>query len=145
MAVSRLLLQRGYRVTTYLVNPKGALRPDCQINKERLQAIPNAELLELGSDFEPPVIPPGSVVVDGLFGTGLNKPLTGIYATLVAHINAATTTVVAIDMPSGLMCESNLNNNPSHIIQADFTLTFQLPKLSLLIDDNYKCVSRLQI
>ena len=145
LAVSRLLLQRGYRVTTYLVNPKGALRPDCQINKERLQAIPNAELLELGSDFELPAIPPGSVVVDGLFGTGLNKPLTGIYATLVAHINAATTTVVAIDMPSGLMCESNLNNNPSHIIRADFTLTFQLPKLSLLIDDNYKFVGRLQI
>ena len=145
LAVSRLLLQSGYRVTTYLVNPKGALRPDCQINKERLLAVPNAELLELGEDFELPTIPQGCVAVDGLFGTGLNKPLTGIYASLVAHINAAKATVVAIDMPSGLMCESNLNNNSSHIIQADFTLTFQLPKLSLLIDENYKYVGHLQI
>lgn len=145
LAVSRLLLKQGYKVKTYLFNPQYELRPDCQINKERLKVVPKVDFIEVCAQFEPPQITSDMVILDGLFGTGLNKPLTGGFASLVKFINASPAKVVSIDMPSGLMCESNLNNNPSHIIQADFTLTFQLPKLSLLIDDNYKFVGRLQI
>lgn len=145
LAVSRLLLGYDYKVQTYLVNPKGNLSPDCQANKERLLATPNAQLFEVGEEFEPPVIPQGAVVVDGLFGTGLNKPLTGVFASVVEVINAASSQVVAIDMPSGLMCESNQVNDEAHIVRADLTLTFQYPKLAQLLDDNYDYVGALRI
>ncbi len=145
LAVSRQLLGNGYEVHTYLVNPKGVLSPDCQINKERLLATPNAELVEVGEEFVPPAIPQGAVVVDGLFGTGLNKPLTGVFASVVEVINAAPAQVVAIDMPSGLMCESNQENDEAHIVRADLTLTFQYPKLAQLLDDNYDYVGALRI
>lgn len=145
LVVSRLLLGYDYKVQTYLVNPKGNLSPDCQVNKERLLATPNAQLFEVGEEFEPPAIPQGSVVVDGLFGTGLNKPLTGVFASVVEVINAASAQVVAIDMPSGLMCESNQENDEAHIVRADLTLTFQYPKLAQLLDDNYNYVGALRI
>lgn len=145
LAISRLLLGYDYKVQTYLVNPKGNLSPDCQVNKERLLATHNAQLFEVGEKFAPPAIPQGAVVVDGLFGTGLNKPLTGVFASVVEVINAASAQVVAIDMPSGLMCESNQENDERHIVRADLTLTFQYPKLAQLLDDNYDYVGALRI
>ena len=145
LAVSRLLLGYDYKVQTYLVNPKGKLSADCQANKERLLAMPNAQFVEVGEDAKLPAIPQGAVIVDGLFGTGLNKPLTGVFASVVELINAATAEVVAIDMPSGLMCESNQENCETHIVRADLTLTFQHPKLAQLLDDNYNYVGELRI
>lgn len=145
LAVSRLLLQQGYKVKTYLFNPQYELRPDCQINKERLKVVPNAEFIEVCAQFEPPQITSDMVIIDGLFGTGLNKPLSGGFASLVKFINASPAKVVSIDMPSGLMCESNLDNIEANIVRADLTLTFQYPKLAQLIDDNYKYVGELKI
>lgn len=145
LAVSRLLLEVGYSVKTYLVNPHDTLSPDCLINKERLQNMPNATLVEITHEFETPSIPQGVVILDGLFGTGLNKPISGIYAKVVEAINASPAKVVSIDMPSGLMCENNQDNIASHIVRADLTLTFQNPKLSQLMDDNYPYVGELQI
>ena len=115
LAVSRLLLKQGYKVKTYLFNPQYELRPDCQINKERLKVVPKADFIEVCAQFEPPQITSDMVILDGLFGTGLNKPLTGGFASLVKFINASPAKVVSIDMPSGLMCESNLENNDSSL------------------------------
>ena len=145
LAVSRLLLKDGYKVKTYLFNPQYELRPDCQINKERLKAVSTADFIEVCAQFEPPQITEDMVIVDGLFGTGLNKPLSGGFASLVRFINASPATVVSIDMPSGLMCESNMGNIEANIIQADLTLTFEYPKLALLIDENYKYVGEMHI
>ncbi len=145
LAVSRLLLQQGYKVKTYLFNPQYELRPDCQINKERLKVVSNAEFIEVCAQFEPPQITSDMVIIDGLFGTGLNKPLSGGFASLVKFINASPAKVVSIDMPSGLMCESNLDNIEANIVRADLTLTFQYPKLAQLIDDNYKYIGELKI
>lgn len=145
LAVSRLLLDVGFRVTTYLISPHGKLSPDCLINKERLLHTPNAVLIEVADELDFPPITHDTVILDGLFGTGLNKPVTGIFAQVVEGINASPAKVVSIDMPSGLMCESNINNDPSHIVRADLTLTFQNPKLSQLMDDNYQYVGALEI
>lgn len=145
LAVSRMLSTAGYEVSTYLVNPKGNLRPDCLHNKELLEATQKVKLYEVTEEFECPKVTRDTVILDGLFGTGLNKPLAGIYAEIVAFINASPAQVVAIDMPSGLMCESNENNIESNIVRAQLTLTFQYPKLAQLVDDNYKYVGELQI
>ena len=145
LVVSRLLLEEGFRVTTYLVNPHGKLTPDCLINKERLLNTPNATLIEVTDDLDFPPTTCDTVIIDGLFGTGLNKPITGIFAQVVEAINASPAQVISIDMPSGLMCESNENNSVAHIVRAHLTLTFQNPKLSQLMDDNHQYVGELQI
>ena len=76
------------------------------------------------------------VVIDGLFGSGLNKPLSGGFASVVQYINASSAQVVSIDIPSGLMGEDNSNNSRQNIIHADLTLSIQLPKLAFLFPEN---------
>src|SRR5207249_6208557 len=46
------------------------------------------------------------VLVDALFGTVLKTPLSGLFETVVAYINAADLPVVSIDLPSGLSADS---------------------------------------
>ena len=95
--------------------------------------------------FEAPQFDQRPVIVDALFGTGLNKPLSGGFAALVQFINACTPDIIAIDVPSGLMCEDNTLNSHSAIVKARHTVTFQLPKLAMLLADNQEYVGQLHI
>ena len=77
LAIARLLLDEGYRLKTYLFNPTNHLSYDCELNKQRLLAMANIDFTEVVDDFIPPVLTSRDVVIDGLFGSGLNRPLTG--------------------------------------------------------------------
>ena len=136
LAVARLLTEKGYRVETFLFNTKGGLSPDCAANMERLAAIPDVDLHVITSQFVFPKLTAEDVIIDGLFGSGLNKPLTGGFAAVVKFINASPAQVVSIDIPSGLMGEDNSYNAPSGIVHANLTLSLQLPKLSFLFAEN---------
>ncbi len=145
LAVSRLLVERGCRVEVYLFNTKGTLSPDCETNKERLAGVAGIDFHEITTQFVPPVLTAEHVVVDGLFGSGLNKPLSGGFAAVVKYINTSPATVVAIDVPSGLMGEDNTYNIQANIIRADLTLSLQLPKLAFLFAENAPFVGEWQL
>ena len=145
LAVSRLLAERGCRVEVYLFNTKGTLSPDCETNKERLAGVAGIDFHEITPQFVPPVPTAEHVVVDGLFGSGLNKPLSGGFAAVVKYINTSPATVVAIDVPSGLMGEDNTYNIQANIIRADLTLSLQLPKLAFLFAENAPFVGEWQL
>ncbi|BEG98045.1 NAD(P)H-hydrate dehydratase [Bacteroides sedimenti] len=136
LAVSRLLGERGYRVKAYLFNTSEHLSEDCATNRDRLLENSNVEFTEVTSKFEPPVLDKDCLVIDGLFGSGIKKALSGGFAAVVNYINASPSTVVSIDLPSGLMCEDNTYNIRNHIIRADKTLSLQLPKLSFFFAEN---------
>ena len=145
LAVSRLLAEQGYRVEVYLFNTKGVLSPDCETNKERLAGVAGVDFHEITTQFVPPVLTAEHVVVDGLFGSGLNKSLNGGFAAVVKYINSSSATVVAIDVPSGLMGEDNTYNIQTNIIRADLTLSLQLPKLAFLFAENEPFVGEWQL
>lgn len=145
LAVARMLHEEGYDVTTYLINPAGKLSPDCRQNRDLLQECDGARLIEVTSQFEPPHLTPRTLVVDGLFGTGLKRSLSGGFASLVKFINASPAQVVSIDMPSGLMCEDNTLNVRSHIICAALTLTFHRPKLAMFMADCQTYIGELKV
>ena len=136
LAIARLLIEKGYYVFTYLINPTRKLSPECEINRNRLKIEGNRPLIEIDKSFVPPKLESQDIVIDGIFGTGLNRPLEGGFAKIVDYINHAESTVVSIDIPSGLFGDDNKNNNPQHIIQADLTLSFEFPKLSFLMPEN---------
>ncbi len=136
LAVSRLLSKAGYRLRVYLFNTTGKLSPDCQENKRWINDCRNVEFHEVTASFSPPVLRKEDVVIDGLFGTGVTRPLSGGFASVVKYINASQATVVSIDVPSGLMCEDNYNNVADHIIKASYTFTFQYPKLAFFFPEN---------
>ena len=136
LAVARLLVDNGYYVFTYLINPTRMLSPECEINKNRYKNESNRPLTEIEKSFIPPTMEPQDIVIDGIFGSGLNRPLEGGFAKIVDYINCSEATVVSIDIPSGLFGEDNKNNHAQYIIQADLTLTFEFPKLSFLMPEN---------
>lgn len=145
LAVSRLLAGKGYRLEVYLFNTKGTLSPDCEVNKERLSGVPGVDFHEVTTQFVPPTLTAGHVVIDGLFGSGLNKALSGGFAAVVKYINASPATVVSIDIPSGLMGEDNTYNIQTNIVRAHLTLSLQLPKLAFLFAENEPYVGEWQL
>lgn len=136
LAVARMMAEQGYKVEAYLFNIKDKLSPDCKANKELIEIMDEVDFHEISTQFVPPVLTPRHLVIDGLFGSGLNKPLSGGFAAVVKHINASSAIIVSIDIPSGLMTEDNTFNIKSNIIRADFTFSFQLPKLAFLFAEN---------
>ena len=145
LAVSRMLCQAGYKADTYLFNISGRLSDDCAINKTRLQAVAGAQLTEVTEQFAFPDTNRDDVILDGLFGTGLNKPLKGGFASIVKHINSSPATTVSIDMPSGLMSENNAGHRPDAIVHASLTLTMELPKLAFFFAENYRYTGEVRI
>ena len=144
LAVARMLTELNYQVQTFLFNISGHLSADCVVNKNRLINMKGRSLLtEVTLEFDPPQLEKGMLVIDGLFGSGLNKPLAGGFASLVKYINASPATVVSIDVPSGLMTEDNTYNVRANIIKADLTLTLQQPKLAFLFAENQQFIGEL--
>ena len=146
LAVARLMADKGYQVSVYLFNISGSLSPDCAANKQRIQENKRIQkFIEVIEEFNPPVLEANMLVIDGLFGSGLNKPLAGGFASLVKYINASPSQVVAIDVPSGLMTEDNTYNVRANIIRATHTLTLQQLTLSFLFAENQQFVGNLRV
>lgn len=144
LAVTRLLRDRGYNAVAYLFNVSGHLSPDCMENRDRLKKYDGA-LKEVTQEFDPPRLSSETLVVDGLFGSGINKPLTGGFAAVVKYINQSEAEVVSIDVPSGLMTEDNTYNVRANIIKANLTLTLGQVKLAMLMADNQQYLGELQV
>jgi NAD(P)H-hydrate epimerase len=146
LAVARMLGDQDYQVMVYLFNINGHLAEECAANKKRLVESKRAKAFtEVTQEFDPPRLEKGMLVVDGLFGSGLNKPLAGGFASLVKYINASQADVVAIDVPSGLMTEDNTYNVRANIIRATVTLTLQQPKLAFFFPENQTFIGQLRV
>ena len=145
LAVARMLSKKDYHVEVFLFNTKGQLSEECQINLNRMKTCGSIYFTEITDRFDAPTLTEKHVVIDGLFGSGLNKPLNGGFASVVKYINASKAQVVAIDIPSGLMGEDNTYNIRQHIIHADVTLSIQLPKLSFLFPENEDIVGEWEL
>lgn len=145
LAVARMLADNNYKVSVYLFNIHDKLSEDCATNRQRLIDGKKVQFTEISLNFDPPELTGDELVVDGLFGSGINKPLIGGFASLVKYINQSPAKVVSIDLPSGLMCEDNTNNIHSNIIRADLTLTIQQKKLSMLLADCQQYIGKLRV
>lgn len=144
IAIGRMLILASYDVDIVLPQSEG-LSPDTQINRDRLQHLRQARVIELDKGGLLPTPDPSCIVLDGLFGSGLNRPLSGVFLELVRIVNSWNAEVIAIDMPSGLMGESNAGNNPEGIIRATLTYTFQFPKLSFLFPESEPYVREYEV
>ena len=146
LAMARQLADLGYQVSVYLFNISGYLSPDCAANKKQIVENKRVyQFIEVTQEFDPPQLDENILVIDGLFGSGLNKPLAGGFSSLVKYINASQAKVVSIDLPSGLMAEDNTYNVRANIIRAHMTLTLQQPKLSFLFAENQQFIGQLRV
>lgn len=145
LAISRQLADLDYLCEVYILDFGKKLKGSLAINWQRLKDQRKVKLSKIASQNDFPKIEMESIILDGMFGSGLTRPLEGLPAQLVQKINSLKSTVVAIDIPSGLMGEDNSVNNIKNIIKADFTLTFQFPKISFLFAENEKFVGSWEV
>jgi hydroxyethylthiazole kinase-like uncharacterized protein yjeF len=111
---ARILRERGFPVTLALAGDRARLKGDALA---MAQAWPgDVALLSAACPDD------ADLVVDALFGAGLDRPLIGEIADLVGRVNAAGKTVVSVDVPSGLSGETGQAEGP--VIRADETVTF---------------------
>ncbi len=138
-AVARLLSGWKYdiRVIHCLISLQ--LSKDCALNKERLVNIPSLDL-NVGDNF--PSIQTGSIIIDAIFGSGLNRVVEGYWANLLNYLNRQDSTRIAIDIPSGLFADQHTKGI---IFKADHTATFQIPKLAFFLAENQDYVGECRV
>lgn len=113
-----------------------------QENLIRLQAITNRiHFIQSPDNF--PLIHQQDICIDSLYGTGLNKPVTGLAAELIIHINSCSGFTIAIDLPSGMYthkCSVDVIK-----IKADVTLSFQVLKPCFFVAENAAFTGKVEI
>jgi len=133
LAIARMLLQNDYTVTIYILEFGKLGSPDFQTNLAALHEYTSDIHFIQSPDFFP-ALNTNDIIIDALFGTGLNKPLEGISAALVQHLNGSGNKIIAIDLPSGLFADTSSKDNT--VIKATHTLSFQQYKLAFLLPEN---------
>jgi ADP-dependent NAD(P)H-hydrate dehydratase / NAD(P)H-hydrate epimerase len=126
LGIARMLNDLGYEVKVWVVRGTIPESFDFKINLDRAKKS-KIEILEVIHESDERFFTDRQVLIDAVFGSGLTRPVTGIYADVIACINKAAAYKVAVDIPSGLMADSP-STGPA--VKADFTVSFQLPKLS---------------
>ena len=125
-AVARLLAIDGIETHLVALSPPGK-GTDAAINADiwSRSGHPIGGPGTLRNHLERPAL-----LVDALFGTGLDRPIEGAAATLVELLNDAHSPILAVDIPSGLDADTGLPLGPC--IQAAATVTFVAPKPAML-------------
>lgn len=141
LAIARLLIEHKCKVSVYILEFGKLGTIDFQLNLERLHSLTTDIHFLQSPDFFP-TINETDIVIDALFGTGLNNPLEGFSKALVSHINQSNN-IVSIDLPSGLYADKSSKNNT--VIQAKHTLSFQNYKLALLLPENENYIGDLHL
>lgn len=133
LAIARLLLAHECLVTIYILEQGKTGSADFQANLARLHEYTTDIHFIQSPDFFP-AIKADDIVIDALYGTGLNKAPESICQKLIEHINESAAVKVSVDMPTGLYADRSSKGNS--IIRANHTLSFQNYKLALLLAEN---------
>ena len=138
LAIARLLAEKNYTVEVFIINYSDKGSNDFNVNLERLKLISKVNIDEINSSipFQTAFTPgKNDVIIDSLFGSGLNRAVEGLVAQVIDVVNKSFCKIISIDIPSGLYGDI-LNDVNDKIISADQTLTFQFPKLSFMFPEN---------
>ncbi len=128
--IARHLLNSGFEVVVVICGNREKVKGDAKINLDILERLGRqVELLNLRDGDAPGRIKAftadADMVVDGLFGTGLSGQLSDEYKQLIETINACNCPILAVDIPSGLDCDSgSAIGGLGAAIRASYTVTF---------------------
>ncbi|ANW96010.1 hypothetical protein AXE80_06820 [Wenyingzhuangia fucanilytica] len=131
LAIARLLIAHQYKVTIYILKYSPNTSQGFEENLALLKDL--ITIRTIISEKHIPPIEKNSVIIDAIFGAGINRPIEGVCKTLIENLNKLDNPKVAIDIPSGLPCEIDDFSKENTILSADYTITFDAPKLSFLL------------
>jgi len=133
LTASRILIKKGWQVMPFTVKASGNKSSNFEINLQLLQQITEVHNIEGEEDFQFEATSE-DIIIDAIFGSGLARPVTGIFAHVIRSVNDSQAPVVSIDIPSGLFCDAH--SEGGEVIQADHVVTFQMPKLTFFMPEN---------
>src|SRR5437867_3130702 len=132
--VARTLIQRGVDTSVFLLGRVADVRGDARTNLEVLGRI-GVTVVEVADsqawELHVSEVNDCTLIVDAIFGTGLNAPVAGLIQSVIGDVNASGIPVVSIDVPSGLSADSS--DPPGDSIDAGLTVTIAAPKLPLVL------------
>jgi NAD(P)H-hydrate epimerase len=150
LAMARMLFQKACNVSVFILEFGHLGTEDFQVNLERLHQLTQSAKSAIGVEIkfiqteeQFPLFETSDIIIDALFGSGLNRPLEGVTAKLVEHINDSGCEIIAIDTPSGLPIDHSPEGEK--IVKADHTLSFQVCKLSFLLPGNAHFIGQVHI
>ncbi|EDP95257.1 NAD(P)H-hydrate dehydratase [Kordia algicida OT-1] len=133
LVLGRQLLHHGYNVHVYVVNFSDKRTKDFLINYDRIKEFKIwPRLLSSGEEF--PKMAKEDIIVDAIFGIGLNRETSDWVKDLIKYINASEAYTVSLDVPSGLY-PNHAPEDKEAVIESNYTLTGQAPKLSFFLPE----------
>ncbi|WP_281613181.1 NAD(P)H-hydrate dehydratase [Flammeovirga sp. SubArs3] len=142
LVMARLLHQQGYNLKCYIVHFGDHPSDDFKENLERLPKKISCEDIREIEDI--PHFSDETVIIDCIFGSGISRPPKGTTLQVIERINASHNPVISVDIASGLYTD-HYSTHFQSIINADITLSIEIPKLSMLFPENEKNVGELHI
>lgn len=140
IALAIELYNSGNDIKVYVIEHSKNYSPDFKHFLERATDR-NIDIKMITSIDQLPNFPKSEIIIDAIFGTGLNREVKGLALEVINKLNVNNTHTISIDVPSGLM----LNGPTTTAIKANITITLQIPKLALFLPDNHKYVGNLAI
>lgn len=139
LVVARHLITHGYNVSTYIVNCSDNRSKDFLINYDRIKNVSKnwPTLLSCKDDFSAIKIDEKDIIVDAVFGIGLNRPVDDWVKALFNHFRASKAYTLSIDLPSGLHTDKMVEDLEA-VVNAGYTLSFQTPKLVFFLPETAK-------
>lgn len=143
LVLARLLYFDWVTPEVYRVCYSEKMSPDCEANYLRLQQETKVQVHDIRSESDFPVFTENEIIIDALFGSGLNRPVAGLAAALIDYLNQQDAIRVAIDIASGLFADTP--SPAATLFKADYTLTFQVPKLAFVMPENDAYVGKVAV
>jgi ADP-dependent NAD(P)H-hydrate dehydratase / NAD(P)H-hydrate epimerase len=143
LAIARMLSERKMTVIVHILEFGHKGTDDFQTNLARLHQYPDILIRFIQTEENFHALAKDDIIIDALFGSGLNRGLEGVTAKLVKHINDSGCTIISIDIPSGLFTDKSSKGQTA--IKADHTLSFQCYKMAFLVAENSAFVGEVHI
>ncbi len=138
LAFARMLYATNIIPQVFVVRYSEKMSADCEVNFNRLKEETEVPMYDVFSEDDFPQIYDNEIVIDAIFGSGLNRNVEGFTAELINYLNKTNAIKIAIDIPSGLFASRSqqpTTNSQQPILRADYTLTFQFPKLAFMFPE----------
>lgn len=136
LAIARLLYERDYSVTVYVLQFSNKLTKDFKRNLESLR-YRSVEIIYIEPGNKLPTLDTEAITIDAILGSGLSRPVEGWLGEFIKQVNEKIETVIAVDIASGLFSDEHTENVS---ILPKQTFCFELPKLAFFFSENYKRV-----
>jgi len=124
--IARHLINNGFKVVVVICGDRSKIKGDAKINLDILERLgQRIEHLNLNADIAGQIktfAEGADMIVDAVFGTGLSGQLSDEYKRLIESINAQNKPVLAVDIPSGLDCDTG--RPLGAVVKAKYTVTF---------------------